>query len=186
MAIPTEKLSRDRKQVQTRIRRRAGNIERDAKIYFEDVYQKPIEEWDLAELAHGRPRNVAGHFAGRSPDWITPFVMREAKRRLMTEVYGDLAAYADQAIKVMVGLMNSRALDANGKPLVDAATRFKAAQYILDHIIGKPKAVFEVEASDQVKAFLAKALVFDDGLPAHPVVDGQFYETNEGDGEDDE
>lgn len=173
-------------QIRARIRRRGVNMSRDVDLYIEHAYKKPLAEWDLEELAKGRPRNKDGNFIGAPPKWVTPVVMREARRRLAQNAFGELAVHLPLAIQVVVKLMTSRALDEKGRPLVDAATKAKCAMWIGDHVMGKPKASVEIEGVDVVKSFLANALVLDDGEPAHPVVDGQFYETPEDDEEEDD
>jgi hypothetical protein len=173
-------------QIRARMRRRGVNMSRDVDLYVEHVYRKPLAEWDLEELARGRPRNKHGTFSGACPQWVTPVVMREAKRRLAQNTFGELAIHLPLAIQVIVNLMKSKALDERGRPLVDAATKFKAAAFLVEHVMGKPKASVEIEGADVVKSFLANALVLDDGDPAHPVVDGQFYESPDDEEEDDD
>jgi hypothetical protein len=162
------KLSTDPAQVRIRLRRaaRKGPILTDQmRRDMEVLYQKPIEEWDLEELARGRPRNAKGDFQGSPPRWITPIVVREAKRRLMEHTFGNLAGYVDKAIKTLVDLMESEEVDEKGRPIVDARTRMAAAVFILENVLGKPKAIVEVEASDKTRQVLAAAIMLDDGKP---------------------
>jgi hypothetical protein len=179
-------LSVEPQQIRARMRRRGVNMTRDVNLYIEHAYKRPVSEWDLEELARGRPRNSAGTFSGAPPKWITPVVMAEAKRRLAQNAFGELAVHLPLAIKVIVKLMESKALDDKGRPLVDAATKAKCAMFIVEHVVGKPKASIDISGTDVVGSFLANALVLDDGDPAHPVVDGQFYETPEDDEEEDD
>jgi hypothetical protein len=174
---PTERLSKDPAQVRNRIRRRGHDIERDIAI----LYKKPIEEWDLEELARGKPRNKVGNFSGRPPEWITPAVIKESRRRLMDQTFGELAGYAEVALRVLEKLMKSEEVDANGRPLVDAKTKLAASTYVLDHIIGKPKAIVEIEeAKANQRLALAAAIVLDDGKPqGHLVIEGDFEEVGE-------
>lgn len=167
------------KQIRNRLRRRGKNLDREWNLYQQEAYGKPIEEWDLEELARGRPRAEDGSFRGRSPSWITPFVMREAKRRLLDEAFGSLAGHVDLAVRTIVKLLKNNEVDDYGRPVVDARTKFAAAQFVIDHVIGKPKVGIEIDATDTVRQFLASALVLDDGSPAHPVIDGQFTEDEE-------
>jgi hypothetical protein len=177
---PTERLSKNPAQVRNRIRRRAHDLDRDVAI----LYKKPIEEWDLEELARGKPRNKKGNFSGRPPVWITPLIVKEAKRRLMDETFGDLAGYAKLALDVLQKLMKSEEVDANGRPLVDAKTKLTASIFVLEHILGKPKAVIELEdPKENQRMALAAAIVLDDGQPqGHltKVIEGDFTEEDDG------
>lgn len=172
------KLSMDPAQVRVRLRRRSVDAERDVAM----LYGKPVEEWDLEELARGRPRNKAGKFSGPRPPWLTPLVLAESRRRLHEETYGQLAGYAQIALKVMKNLMESTEVDANGRPLVDAKTKLAAASFVLEHIIGKPKAVVEInDPSEFQRKALAAAIVLDDGKPqGHlTILEGEFEEVEE-------
>lgn len=171
------KLSRDPKQIRNRLRRAGRTLERD----MEMLYNKPMDEWDLEELARGRPRNKSGNFMGRVPGWCTPAIQREAKRRLMDVTYGSLAKYAQHAVKVIYDLMMSEEVDEKGRPLVDARTRLACAQFIVENIVGKPKAVIEVEAADMTRQLLASAIVLDDGKPqGHlQILEGEVVEDDD-------
>lgn len=175
----TKNLSQDPKQIRNRLRRKADRYSADLELYIDKAYGKPMSEWDLEELARGRPRAKNGTFAGLTPKWITPAIQKEAKRRLLDHTYGNLAGHVDLAVQTMVQLLKSTKTDFNGKPIVDARTKLEAAKFIVEHVIGKPKALVEVDATDMVKQFLAQALILDDGEQAHPVVDGQFYDNDE-------
>jgi hypothetical protein len=161
------KLSRDPAQIRRRLRRAAkGDKKRDGRIArdMEMLYQKPLEEWDLEELARGRPRDKNGKFTGRLPSWCGANVQMEAKRRLITETRARLAGHADLAIRTLGNLLVSDECDMNGKPIVDAKTKYAAAAFILEHTIGKPQALVSVEVSEPKKA-IAAAIILDDGAP---------------------
>lgn len=180
------KLSTNPKQVRNRLRRAAkGNQKRDGRIDRDIaiLYQKPIEDWDMEELARGRPRNAAGTFAGRPPSWITPTIQKEAKRRLLDETFGNLAGHVDTAIKAIVKLIESEEVDEKGRPIVDARTQLAASMFVVENIIGKPKAIVEVQADDFTRQAIAAAIVLDDGEDqSHLVLEGDFtVEEEEGD-----
>lgn len=176
---PETGLSRNPQNIRARIRRRGVRLQQDLETYVEVRYTKPLDEWDLEELARGRTRHTDGTFKGQSAPWITPLIAREAQRRLLAETMGGIASHLPDALKTVARIMESKTLDENGRPLVNAETKLKAAIFIIESIKGKPKAVVEVEGTDMVRQFLAQALVLDDGTPAHPVVDGQFYEDDD-------
>lgn len=190
------KLSQDPAQIRVRLRRAAkGDKKRDGRMKrdMEMLYRKPIEEWDLEELARGRPRAKDGTFKGRPPSWINPQVQAEAKRRLLEETFGKMAGHIDLAVRTIKDLMTSEEVDENGKPIVDARTKLAAATFTIEHILGKPKAVIEVGADDFTKAVIAQAIVLDDGLPqghleleGADVIDAEFEENEEWGDDDDE
>jgi hypothetical protein len=149
------------------------------------LYHKPISEWDMEELARGRPRNAQGSFIGRAPTWITPAIQKEAKRRLLDETFGNLAGHVDTAIKAIVQLIESEELDDKGRPIVDARTKLAAAMFVVENIIGKPKAIVEMQADDFTRQAIAAAIILDDGQEQdHFVLEGEFTEDEEGDEDD--
>jgi hypothetical protein len=181
---PTDasRLSSDPRQVRNRLRRneqKFNYVERDIEV----LYQKPISEWDVEELARGRPRNSAGTFTGRKPGWLTPIVAQEARRRLHDDAFSKLVGHLDLAFKVIKNLLESTELDDKGKPIVDARTKLAAAQFIVEHVIGKAKSTVEIEAVDTTRHAIAAAIILDDGMPqGHLVIDGEVAE----DGDEDE
>lgn len=173
------KLSRKPEQIRNRLRRGTA-MEADIRMYAEVVWKKPIEEWDMAELAHGMPRNKSGNFQGMAPKWVTRAVQQEAKRRLLTMTMGQLAGHTDIAIRAMKNLIESTEVDDNGKPIVDARTRFAAAAFIIEHVIGKPTAIIQVDQVDETRNALAAAIVLDDGKPqGHLQIEGSIVEEAE-------
>lgn len=176
----TSRLSKDPAQIRRRLRRankkNQARQEEDVKLYLEATGKKPIEEWDWEELAKGRPRDSKGGFTGRKPTWITPTVTKEAKRRLMDHTLSELNLHINVAIECIVGLIKSEDVDDHGKPLVDARTKLAASMFIIEHVTGKPKAVFEIEANDNVRQALAAAIVLDDGKPQGHLPPGKIIE----------
>lgn len=174
------------KQIRNRLRRKGKKFEAELDLYQDEVYGKRIEEWDLEELSRGRPRDALGGFRGPAPKWITPLVVKEAKRRLLDHTLGSLAGHVELAVKTIGNLLASDEVDDFGRPVVDARTKLAAAQFVIENVIGKPKAILEIDGTDTVKQFLASALVLDDGTPAHPVIQGEVVEDDEEDEEDDD
>jgi hypothetical protein len=153
-----------------------GRIRRDIAM----LYKKDIEDWDVEELARGRPRSADGTFKGGGhPKWLTPVVVAEAKRRLLQQTYGKLAVHLDTAVKTVYDLMVSDEIDEKGRPIVDARTKLAAAQFIIEHFLGKPTQFVEAEVNDITKSAIAAAIVLDDG-------DGQDHFVLEGELVDDE
>jgi hypothetical protein len=162
------------------IRKRLRNVEsmreQDLELLVaNDPKWKPVEEWDLEELARGRPRNKNGNWTGRAPKWITPMVLAEAQRRFKQEVYKGLTSYAGDALKVIYNLMMNED--------VDDRLRIDAAKFVVEHAIGKPKVALDIVETAAAHDFMADLLVLEDGSPAHPVthpiIDGEAEEVDD-------
>lgn len=181
-------LSTEPRQIRNRLRRGKFKKE-DWDLYQDLVIGKRIEDWDLEELARGRPRTKAGDFRGPTPKWITPPVQQEIKRRLLHEVHGMLGEHLKLAVEALGDLIKSDEVDDNGKPIVDARTKFAASTFIIEHFIGKPKALIELELGNHTKNAIAAAIVMDDGRPQdNMVIEGEYEEVeeNEEESEDDD
>lgn len=152
---------------------------------MEILYKKPIEEWDMEELARGRPRNKAGNFQGPKPRWVTPLIAKEAQDRLRVLTKAEIGAAVEDAIRVMVDLMKNEETDYDGKPLVSANVRLQAATYVMDQIIGKPTASVEVSGNVVLESLFASVVVNEDGTPSHPVIDAEVVEDEETDDDED-
>lgn len=183
-AIP---LSKDPYNIRKRLRYSGKNVKRDAEMLAS--VRKPIGEWDLEELAMGRPRAIDGTFKGAVPRWITPVVVAEAKRRLKSGLINQMSVYATDALAVVYKIMMSTDKDEDGRPLVSTRERMDAAKFIIEHTIGKPRQAMELEASGSMTHhMLARALKVEDEegnlVDAHPVIDLTSEEWS--DDEDDE
>lgn len=183
-AIP---LSKDPYNIRRRLRHSSKNVGRDAAMLAN--VRKPIDEWDLEELARGRPRAKDGTFKGPAPTWITPVVIAEAKRRLKSGIISQMAVYATDALAVVYKIMMSTEKDSDGRPLVSTRERMDAAKFIIEHTIGKPRQAMELESSaSMTQHMLARALKVEDEngrlVDAHPVIDLTSEEWS--DDEDDE
>jgi hypothetical protein len=160
----SEDLSRDPKHIRKRIRNRVVPLTEDIEMLANA--RKPLAEWDLEELARGRPRGPKG-FIGRPPVWLSPAIRTEAGRRLKVEAYSLLSGHVEDAIKVLCDLMLNS---------VDDRIRADAAKFIIEHVIGKAKQQLDVEVGEGVKGMLARALVTRNKqtgelVDAHPVID---------------
>lgn len=160
-------LSQDPQNIRKRIRRKNRDQAEDIALLY-----KPVEEWDLEELARGMPRNKNGTFVGRRPLWITPKIAAEAKRRLGEEAFSEVAVNVTKAVKVVTDLMQNEDLDEDGYPIVDNRLRLDAAKFVIEHVIGKPKQRVDVGIADSLAEMMADALTNPDGSPAHPVLEG--------------
>lgn len=183
-------------QMRNRLRRALARAKRtgddsdlrwEIENYTRHTGLKPVVDWDMEELAHGRPRNASGGFAGAIPTWITPDVTREAKKRLMSTAYGRLGANVDLAIRTVVNLLENEEVDDKGRPIVDPRTKLAASQFIIEHIIGKPDKLITLDATDTARQMLASAIVLDTGVEdSHLVIEGEIAEDPDLNGDDDE
>jgi hypothetical protein len=87
------------KQIRARARRRGEKAKRKGRqgkagaIMTPDelaAMYKPLEDWDLEELARGRPRAQDGTFRGRSTGWINRETHEEAMKRFKEVVKTEL------------------------------------------------------------------------------------------------
>lgn len=109
---------------------------------------KPLDQWDLEELARGKPRNKHGTFSGKAPAWITPVVVQEIRRRLLETSYAELASHVGVAIKSLVNILTDDSVDADGNPIVSASLKLQAAKYIIDQTMGKAPQTIDVTGLD--------------------------------------
>ena len=177
------RLSTDPGQIRRRLRR-GKNREEDIALYAEHShYFKPVHEWDMEELAHGRPRGKTGTFQGRAPGWLTADIVREARKRLVDHTSGLLGKHVEFAVRTMIKLIRSEEVDEKGRPIVDAKTKLQACMFIIEHVKGKPQQFMELDASDNVRRMIASAIVLDDGAPQdeHVIIEGTTIEEEEDD-----
>ncbi|MEV7329570.1 hypothetical protein [Micromonospora sp. NPDC093244] len=152
-------LSRKPGEIRKRLRN-GTNPARDKAMLVEIGY-KPVSEWDMEELAKGRPRNSQGNFRGQPPSWLTMDVQAEAMRRLKGHAFSDVMALLPLATKAL-----RRAL---ADPGIDPKVQFAAATWLMEQALGKAKQRMTIDAElsphDKVKTALVPAILLDDGLP---------------------
>lgn len=151
------------KQIRARARRRAVNNRKKTKELlsteeFNALY-KPIDEWDLEELAHGRPRNSKGNFAGPKPKWITRQVHERAMEQFQLAIKTQMNSLTPDALTTLQWVMNSDETDERGKPIVPASAKNQAAMFFVEHLIGKPTQRVEQDISVKLQGILGVAMV---------------------------
>lgn len=149
------------KQIRARARRRVkrgGRGELLSQAEFEALY-KPVEEWDLDELARGRPRNASGNFTGRKPGWVTRQVYEQAMDRFRVMVKEGMQANAVSALDTIEYILGNDQVDEKGKPVVPASTKLDAAKFLMEHVVGKPTQRVEGDISVRLQALLGVAMV---------------------------
>jgi hypothetical protein len=146
------------KQIRARLRRRVKRMEMLPDDEFASLY-KPVEEWDLEELARGRPRNRNGRFTGPRPKWITREVHEKAMQELTRQVRAGMHAIVPDALKQLHKLVNDEQLDERGKPIVPASTKADIAKFLLEHVVGKPTQRVETDLSVKLQGILGAVMV---------------------------
>lgn len=175
----TRKLSQKPSAIRLRIRRNGGRAAEDIAMLHEVQYGsvKPVSEWTLEELQHGKPRHETGGWRGKKPSWITPIVQAEIRKRLREETMQNLVGHTGAAVKVLAEFLKNEE---------EPALRFRAAQLILEYSIGAPEKVVHLSGNIQLQSMLADALVLDDGSPAHRVIEGSAVFEDDTEEEDDD
>ena len=148
------------KQIRARARRaskkkRSGPMSEQE---FEALY-KPIEEWDMQELARGRPRNVDGNFRGRKPGWITREVHERSMELFVELTKSEMGALAPQALDSLRWVLTSDEVDERGKPIVPAAAKNQASMFLLEHVVDKPKQHVQQDISVKLQGILGAVMV---------------------------
>jgi hypothetical protein len=126
---------------------------------MEYLYQKPIEDWDMEELAHGRPRNSKGSFTGPKPKWINAMVHEQSMERYTAAVKTDMRASTVDALGAIRWIIQNEETDDKGKPIVPPSTKLEASKFLIEHIVGKPTQRIEADVSVKLQAILGQVLV---------------------------
>lgn len=190
-ASPETGLSMTSKQARARARRRLKRGKEMADEAWDRLY-KPIEEWDMEELARGRCRAADGSFRGMPPKFITREIHERAMERFKTLVRDELNARSLTALTTIQFVLQSEEVDDKGKPLVPAGVKLDAAKYLLDHVVGKPMQPTTTDISVKLQGILGAVMVTPSELPASykPAqvgqrgIAGEIYDAEEVDEED--
>lgn len=148
------------KQIRARARRASQRKRRElmSEQEFEALY-KPIEDWDMEELARGRPRDIDGGFRGRKPGWITREVHERAMEMFIELTKSELGALAPAALDSLRWVLTSDETDERGKPIVPASAKNQASALVIEHVIGKPKQQIQADISVKLQGILAGVMV---------------------------
>jgi hypothetical protein len=162
------------------LRKTAAKLEENMRERIDQMYEKPVDEWDWEELSKGQPRLEDGSFPKGRPKWITPAIQAEVQRRMRALSEQELMTHARQAIITLSDLMTDNDYDDFGKPVVPASVKLQSAQYILNHVIGTPKARVEMSQSNPLVELMGGILVNPDGEPSHQIIEGEVVEDDGG------
>jgi len=155
---PGTGLSATARQKRARARRRLKKGITITKSAWNELY-KPLEEWDMEELARGRPRNAGGTFSGRPPEFVTRELHERAMERFKMLVRDEMSAQSMNAIATIQMILDSEEVDAKGKPIVSAAAKMDAAKFLLEHVVGKPVQPTQTDISVKLQGILGVAMV---------------------------
>lgn len=147
------------KQIRARARRKMKRKEFLTEQEQEYLYQKPIEDWDMEELARGRPRNSKGTFTGPRPKWINAQVHEMAMERYTAAVKTDMRSTTVDALETLKWILQNEDVDDKGKPIIPAGTKLEASKFLLEHVVGKPTQRVEADVSVKLQSILGAVLV---------------------------
>lgn len=139
------------------VRRRLKRGTLDPESARELLGGKHIDEWDLDELAKGRPRCANGTFKGPKPAWVTPQLQEEAQVRFREWAKGELSKGSIKALATVMELIS----DAESE-----RTRLDASKFTLEYVLGKPTQEIKADVGLQLQGLLAGVLVNPDGQNA--------------------
>ena len=140
--------------------RRARQADANAALHEEmALLHKPIEEWDMQELARGRPRASDGSFRGRTPTWMTRALHEEAMDRFKDLVRSDMRSATVKALATIEMVLDSEEVDDKGKRIVPASTKLDAAKFLVEQLLGKPKQEVKQDISVKLQGILASAMI---------------------------
>lgn len=163
------------KQIRARARRKGNraNVMSDQELEY--LYKKPIDEWDLEELARGRPRGADGRFSGPKPKWITAAVHEQAMERYTAAVKSQMNSTTVDALEVLTWLIGNDETDEKGKYLVPPSVKLDATKFLIEHVIGKPKQRIESDVSVKLQGILGSVMVNPTQALMAPDLGGQGY-----------
>lgn len=178
-----KKLSR--KQIRARARRAAQHADK-AMTQELELLHKPIDEWDEEELARGRPRDAGGGFRGKTPDWLPRALHEQAMARFKDIVKGELSSHTLLAVSQVKWILDCEDVDEKGRPVVPPATKLQAAQFLIEHLLGKPKQEVKQDISVKLQGILLNATVAgpSNGQPEAISVESWYEDADEVDDPD--
>ena len=146
------------KQIRQRARRKSRRLARMTDQELDYLYRKPVEQWDLEELARGRARGRDGTFRGPKPKWITAEVHERAMERYVAMVKSEMNSMTVSALQSLTLLLANEEVDMRGKPIVSANVKADIAKFLLEHVVGKPKQHVQADVSVKLQGILANVM----------------------------
>ena len=148
------------KQIRARARRKMKRNEYMTDEELAHLYpQKPVEEWDLEELAHGRPKNSKGGFGGPAPKWITREMHERAMEKYTAAVKQNMRGTTVDALQTLKNMLENEEVDDKGKPIVAASVKVDISKFLIEHSVGKPTQRIENDVSVKLQGILGAVMV---------------------------
>lgn len=147
------------KQIRRRAKRR---LAANPRMPLHEAYEgtmKPVAEWDLEELARGRPKNERGTFEGAAPKWVSRQVTEEAMERFKVLIREEMNSHTIIGLNTLVRVLDDERVDNKGKPFVSANVKVDIAKFLLEHVVGKPVQPTQSEVSVKLQAILGTVMV---------------------------
>ena len=172
------------KQIRARARR-GGGMEVLSAAEKKALLGKPMEEWDLEELARGRPRDKNGGFSGQAPKWITREMHEKSIEMFKNMIRTDMQSHTVRAMEVLGEIMDNDEVDDKGKPVVPAGTKVDVAKFLIEHLVGKPTQPVETDINIKLQGILGAVLVQPDQLmgytpsSSHRIIEGEVVDDEE-------
>ena len=147
--------SKEQKQIRQRARRKLRKLSPEEQ---RALYGKDVSEWDMEELARGRPRNKNGTFSGPAPTWISRQLHEEIVRRFETVVKDEMNGQTIDALKVLTKVLTDEEVDTKGRRRTPRSVQVDVAKFLLEHVVGKPKTRVEADISVKLQGILGVAI----------------------------
>jgi hypothetical protein len=146
------------KRIRARARRALKRGKRVSVVDMENLW-KPIEDWDMEELARGRPRAADGSFRGRKPAYITRELHEQAMENFKSLVRTQMNGSTVDALMVLNSVLNNDEIDHKGRPVVPWSTKVDAAKWMVEHVLGKAVQPTTTDISIKLQSILGAAMV---------------------------
>lgn len=131
---------------------------------------KPVEDWDLEELARGRPRDAKGRFRGAAPKYISREIHERSMERFKGAIKSKMQEHTVDALGTIHWILSNEDVDERGKPIIPAGAKLDAAKFLLEHTVGKPTQRVEADLSVKLQAILGTVMV----NPAQALMDEAY------------
>jgi hypothetical protein len=106
--------------------------------------QENLDDWDDEELKHGQRKDKNGRFQGSSPVIVPKQLHNELVRRTLSKIEELMRESAYEAAQALVEIMQGAYTEDKDDP--KAKDRIKAAEIILNRVLGKEPIRLEVQA----------------------------------------
>lgn len=154
------------KQIRARARR-GGGMDRLSAREKDALLRKPMDQWDIEELARGRPRDKNGNFTGQAPTWITREMHEKSIDLFKDMIRTDMQSHTVRAMEVLRDVLDNEDEDDRGKPTVPAGVKVDVAKFLLEHLIGKPTQPIQADISLKLQGILGAVLVQPDEMTGY-------------------